>query len=434
MSNAFVIGAVTAVLKNLLDNATVHEPLVSSIGSVKVTAISPDQIKLESSDYVRLNLFLYHVEPNAAWSNAALPSRDNRGDRLRNAPLALNLHYLVSAYGKADFEAEVLLGYAAQLLHEVPVLSREAIRKTFEPSGGPLPTLLEKLAGAKLADQVELVKLTPLNMNSEESSKLWSALQTAYRPSIAYVASVVLIEAERPARSPMPVLERGPGDRGVLTQPSLVPPYPTLESVVPPNQQPSVLLGGTLTLLGHDLGGLTSQLRFESPLLAAPLPPVAAAGGSSPAKLLVAIPNAPADWPAGHWSVSAIVNRPGEPPRTSNALPFALAPAIVTKMVGPDEVLDTDITRAAGVLTIKLKSRPQVLPQQKVTLIVGERELSANARTAKTADLTFVASGPAAPPPGTYPVRLRVDGVESHLIDRTKTPPQFDPIQKVTLP
>ena len=56
MSNAFAIGAVTAVLKNLLDNATVHEPLVTSVGSVKVTAISPDQIKLEASDYVRLNL------------------------------------------------------------------------------------------------------------------------------------------------------------------------------------------------------------------------------------------------------------------------------------------------------------------------------------------------------------------------------------------
>ena len=433
MSNAFAIGAVTAVLKNLLDNATVHEPLVTSVGSVKVTAISPDQIKLETNDYVRLNLFLYHVEPNAAWSNRMMPSHDIRGDRVSNQPLALNLYYLVSAYGKQDFEAEVLLGYAAQLLHEVPVLTRDSIRKTFEPSGGPLPAMLEKLAGANLADQIELVKITPMNMNAEESWKLWSSLQTAYRPSIAYVASVVLIEAVRPARAALPVLVRGEADRGVVTQPSLVPSFPTLTDAVPPNSQPSIRLAKTLTLLGHDLGGSSVQLRFESPLLDAPIV-VAAAAGSNAAKILVSIPNAPADWPVGHWSVSAVVTRTGEPARTSNAIAFTLAPEIVTKVVGPNEVLDTDITRPAGVLTIKLKSRPQVLPQQRVTLIVGERELVAEPRTAKTADLRFLGAGPNALPAGTYPVRLRVDGVESHLIDRTQSPPQFDPLQRITLP
>lgn len=432
MSNAFAIGAVTAVIKNLLDNATVHEPLVTSVGSVKVTAISPDQIKLDATDYVRINLFLYHVEPNAAWANAALPSRDVRGDRLVNAPLALNLYYLVSAYGKQDFEAEVLLGYAAQLLHEVPVLTRESIRKTFE-AAVPLPTLLEKIATAKLADQIELVKITPVNMNAEEMSKLWAALQTPYRPSIAYVASVVLIEAGRPSRTPMPVLMRGDADRGVVTQPSLVPPFPTLTNAVPPNKQPAILLAQTLTLEGYDLSGSNVQVRFEPPMLGTPIV-VAAAGGSNATKILVSIPNAPADWPAGVWKAAAVVTRTGEPARTSNTIAFALAPAIVTKIVGPDEVLDTDITRPAGVLTIKLKVRPQVLPQQKVSLIVGERELVAEPRATKTADLTFLATGVNAPPPGEYAVRLRVDGIESQLIDRSKKPPQFDPMQKVTLP
>jgi hypothetical protein len=35
---------------------------------------------------------------------------------------------------------------------------------------------------------------------------------------------------------------------------------------------------------------------------------------------------------------------------------------------------------------------------------------------------------------GDYWARLRVDGVDSLLVDRTQTPPVFDSTQKVTLP
>jgi hypothetical protein len=124
------------------------------------------------------------------------------------------------------------------------------------------------------------------------------------------------------------------------------------------------------------------------------------------------------------WRVSAIITRPGEEPRTSNTIAFLLAP----------EITASNVTRPAGVLTIKLTVRPEVWPQQKVTVVVGERELAAEPHAAKTADLTFLATGTNDPGAGTYPVRLRVDGVESHLIDRTQTPPRFDPTQKVTLP
>jgi hypothetical protein len=43
-------------------------------------------------------------------------------------PLALN-HYLLTAYGSADFQGDILLGYAMHLLHERPVLDRAAIRR-----------------------------------------------------------------------------------------------------------------------------------------------------------------------------------------------------------------------------------------------------------------------------------------------------------------
>ena len=56
--------------------------------------------------------------------------------RLANAPLALDLHYLLSVYSGGDLHAEILLGYAMQLLHEMPVLTRDAIRTALNPSPG----------------------------------------------------------------------------------------------------------------------------------------------------------------------------------------------------------------------------------------------------------------------------------------------------------
>ena len=49
-----------------------------------------------------------------------------------------------------------------------------------------------------LADQVELIKITPAAMSIDDMSKLWTAIQSNYRPSSAYQVSVVLIEGTRP--------------------------------------------------------------------------------------------------------------------------------------------------------------------------------------------------------------------------------------------
>ena len=94
-----------------------------------------------------------------------------------------------------------------QALHETPVLSRAQIRAALNPGGNPSPAL-QALSEAGLEDQIELVKLTPQVLDTEEMSKLWTAMQSHFRPTATYVASVVLIEPQQPARTPLPVLTR----------------------------------------------------------------------------------------------------------------------------------------------------------------------------------------------------------------------------------
>src|SRR3712207_763671 len=123
MSNALAIASVTAVLKDLLDNALIDDSISATVGGpVTVDTLAPDRIETGEEEKAQLNLFLYHVMPNPAWRNVGLPSRDGNGGRLTNPPLALDLYYLLTAYGQQDFHAEILLGYAMQVLHETPVL------------------------------------------------------------------------------------------------------------------------------------------------------------------------------------------------------------------------------------------------------------------------------------------------------------------------
>ena len=162
-----------------------------------------------------------------------------------------------------------------QLLHESPVLLRSAIATALNPSppvGTTLPPALRALADCGLADQVEQIKITPEYLSTEEMSKLWTAVQSHYRPTAAYLATVVLIESTRPARSAAGA-EPGPVDlhgtrRGVIAEPSICAALPTIQSVVPTNKQPAATVGATVDITGHHLDGtnravVLSQLAFS---------------------------------------------------------------------------------------------------------------------------------------------------------------------------
>jgi hypothetical protein len=429
VSNALAIGAVTAVLKDLLDNGLIDRNVGSSVGNVSVSVLPPDRvIPLNGPEPDQLNLFLYQVTHNPGWSNMDLPSRDGNGRRASDPLLALDLHYLLTTYGSDKFHAEILLGYAMQILHETSVLSRKAIREALQvPSpvgGGILPPAFRALSAAELADQVEQIKICPDSLNIEEVSKLWAAFQTAYRTTIAYQASVVLIESEKPARSPLPVLRRD-----ITIQPSTMPPlppFPTLETLNFPNRQTSVRLGETFTIRGHRLGGGTVVARFSHPLLSTPIEIPVPAGSRTPTELSVQLPNAPANWPAGLYSLAVIVRGAGRPDQTTNELPLLLAPKITTTP------MPTSVTRGGnGDATLPLTCSPEVWPKQRVSLLLGGREVFAEDHPLQTDSMRFVIKNA---PLGEHLLRLRVDGVESIIVKRpADSPPTFDETQKVRI-
>lgn len=420
MSDALAISAVTAMLHRLL---TLGLQLDDAIAGTMVTTQPLDKAR-DTMTLNQVNLYLYHTAVNPNWRNTDIPWRTRPGETAQT-PLALNLYYLLTAfYGEGEDNIDTttdtarllgshrLLGRAMSVLHDYAVLDADVIQSVL-----PAQDQLEHPY-----DQIERVRITPQPLTLDEVSKLWSSFQSQYRLSVAYEVSVVLIESIHNPKAPLPVLRRGPEDQGVRSQPDLIPPYPTLTGIELPEKQPAILPGQTLTLHGHHLAGVNVTLQFtharlDNPVLLVP------DGVLSDTKISLTLPDIPNVWPAGVYSVAAIVNQAGDQERQTNELPFAVAPRVMV----------TAVTSAADPcdLSLDVSCQPDVWPAQQVSVLVGSQAFPADAHPAQTDALTFCLKDV---PSGSHFVRLRVDGVDSLLIDYTAVPPVFDESQKVIIP
>ena len=434
MSNAMAIAAVTLTLRSLIDRN-----LPDDLAGATVTAKPLDKALSSNGSSTgsgnQINLFLYQTEFNPTWRNMPLPNQV-RPLETGFAPLALNLHYLLTAYGEEDEDTRShrLLGQAMSTLHDHPILSAEEIEAA----------TATELPGSTLHEQIECVRIVPYTLSLDELSRLWATFQTQYRISAAYQASVVLIDRTRSTRTPLPVLSRGRDDMGFPAQADTTPPVPTLTSLVLPQRRPSLQLGQTLRIVGTRLNGTDLEVRFQHARLDDPIvltdTDIVAQSATEVEVQLPELgdtddPLAPQNqWLAGYYGVQLAVRSPSgeqlgvEQLRVTNQLPVALAPQIVTD---PPSIT-VEPNAITGGVTITLQTLPSVLSEQRAALLVGDRELLAQPRSDRTNTLVFEATNLAA---GNYYIRLRIDGVDSLLIqDYEARPPQFDPNQQVTLP
>jgi hypothetical protein len=409
MSNALAISGVSAVLQYFL-NIVYNDPH-SPLGGVVVSAVAPDivQNKLGSGSgaQIQVNLFMHQVTPNAAWRNVDLPSlAPNGSTRAKNPPLALDLHYLLTAYASEDTQAEALLGYALLMMHENPVLPRAQISTALTnlPATNPLHNVL---SSSGLADQIEMIKLTPATLGREEMAWLWTALKADFRPTFAFDVSVLLMQNPLASSFALPVLSRDIAVRAARP--------PQLFDVQPPEHQTVAAPGDTVTVTGEFLTG-ASLISLVHQRLGIRYPPFAPSTVTD-TSIVFTVPNDPAKLPAGIYNLTVLFTNAGGLVRQStNSLPLALAPTI---LASPAPVV---VTNALGTL-VTISCGPQALPNQSVSLALGGTAVAAQTFDAPTATLSFQFPKLS---PGSYLARLRVDGVESPIaVDWSATPPTF---------
>ena len=429
MSDALAIAAITNILRQVLIRG-----ITADVPGIDVTTRPLDKARTDGNGS-QVNLFLYHALPNAAWRNMDVPWRHRVGET-GYPPLALNLHYLVTAYyGQNEDDIDTttdntrilgshrLIGLAMAILHDHPVLDAEAINDLLPEN--------DRLNHPY--DQLENVRITPVPLTLDEVSKLWSGFQTQYRLSAAYNVSAVLIESARQRPKALPVIRRGDTDGGAFVQAGQ-PPY--ILSVQPPGSKAGAEPGDRIVIKGLHLDNPDITVRFRHRLLDEALELVPT-GERTAAKLEVQIPDTAADsqmpgtWVPGVYNLTLQQKRPSLPVVTSNTIPMALAPRIV----------DIDPRNAnPGPVSLKVQCIPQIREDQQVVLVLVDREIPSQAvdtppdpaqATTVTFDFDIDVSEA---PPDVYVVRLRVDGIDSiPVIFSDTAPPEFDDNQKVTI-
>jgi hypothetical protein len=399
MSDYLAVAGVSAVLRSLLTNALSNGG-PTSIGP-GITANSPDLVPTGPSEEARINLFMYYASFNAALRNLGLPSTGAQGARLSNPPLALNLHYLVSAYGSNQFDPEILLAWAMQVFHDTPVVPRQVIQDALNGLVSGSEALL--IAKSTLADQIEHIRITPETLTTEEIYRLWTAFQTHYRPTTSYRVSVVIVQGTQSFTSNLPVRQRT-----VTALPAQPPVIDAVAAAV-------VRAGGVLTITGRDFLGDSPAQTLVSFDGAPGVAPSTVQGNCIRVVL-------PTNLQAGTRSVRIVrtIVYPSSPQPhvgfTSPPAQFQLIPVIT----------NTPPVTVARNSTLTLQLSPNVGQTQQATLYIGDNAVPIDERPVGTpaTSPTLAFPIPADFPTGTFPLRVEIDGASSPLtLDTTQGSP-----------
>jgi len=399
VSNYLAIATVSACLYQILQN-----PVSAAVSGANVGFGRPANSNGTTQTGPMVNAYLYQVTPNAAYRNADLPTRRGDGTLVKKPQIALDLHYLFTFSGDdGKLEPQLMLGVVTSILNAQPLISPQNITGAVGHFGF--------LAGSGLDAQVERVRFTPSALTLEEFTKLWSAFfQVEYSLSVAYQASVVLIESGDTPQDPLPVQSRN----------LYVMPFrqPVIDQVV--NQAGAnlpILPSSTLLIQGSHFVSDSTTVLIGSTTVTPSLVidkaitlsvPAAASAGVQGVQVIQQI----------QMGTPSVLH----PGFESNAAALVLHPVI------------TPQTPTATQITIGIT--PNVQPSQRVTLFLNEATLPPPASpaaysftlpplTASTNLLNFTISGVQGGGK-VYFVRVTVDGAESPL-DLNPSSPTFGP-------
>jgi hypothetical protein len=272
------------------------------------------------------------------------------------------------------------------------------------------------LKDSDLANQIDLIRFVPLTLSLEELSRVWSVfLQVHYVLSVAYRASVVLVEQQVTARPALPTR------RFNLIAIPLRQPY--IGGVVPQaGEGAPIIPGSSVFVVGQGLQDVVTRVDIDDATI--PVTEVRAT------RISLTLPTNLTAGPHGIQVRHGVdIGAPGVQHLTfaSNLGTFALQP-IITQTAGTYNITISNVTGSGNAprsATIDIDVAPNVGPRQTATVELLTTQgvaytFLALPRSGSVAQLRFAISEVTA---GDYLFRVRVDGAESPLeLDANRIP------------
>lgn len=425
MSNHYAIATVTACLKSLLNDA-----IEADFEEFEITTVRPDTIGKDPQGK-GVNIFLYRVAP-AQWNNADLPGRRSPGQPLKRPHIALDLNYILTFYGKEEIlEPQLFLGSAIRALESKAILDKETIEKA------KLNDKSGYLKKSNLAEQIQSIKFIPIPLSTEDLSKIWSVFfQTPYFLSIAYQASMVLIESQDIPSRALPVRQAGAKISSVKPLISEIISFNELSNMWGKTKDRPIFANSKIDILGTRLSGQLTKLRIGT----AEVEPK----GVSDRKISIDLSSISAKkLRAGLQGIQVIhydiaqKNRETEQSnikiiprrvRQSNTSPFMLLPIIESVQV--TTVQNTSDELRSAVITIAVN--PNIGKTQRVVVLLNEISDRDPAEylfdiPIRDEDTNQITTTISQVKPGNYLVRVSIDGAESLLgVERDSQSPDFE--------
>lgn len=125
-------------------------------------------------DLTRITLFLYRVTVNEHTRQL----RPGPMSPEQQAPLGLDLHFMLSAWAGNAQDEHLTLAWAMRQLYLHPILDASSL----SPEAG--------------WSSEEIVQIVPSELSNEDMMRIWDALDPAYRLSVSYVARLVRIDPD----------------------------------------------------------------------------------------------------------------------------------------------------------------------------------------------------------------------------------------------
>ena len=183
MANVQAIHSVGHSLVTYLRNTYPTEASGQEMPECTFALLSSGEMADTPPDSTRVTLYLYRVTVNEHL-------RQQRPDRMspeQQAPLGLDLHFLLTAWAGNAQDELLPLAWAMRQLYEHPILDASALSR--EAGWGP----------------DEVIQIIPSELSTEDMMRIWDALEPAYRLSVSYIARRVRIDPDQLVDS-VPVL------------------------------------------------------------------------------------------------------------------------------------------------------------------------------------------------------------------------------------